>query len=382
MICRHCGKEFYYAGQFCPFCGKPLSGNGRTDKSDQDTAKDGKGGGTFSGSNTKMPWSPLIKGILSVAALFIISLAVILLWPGKNNVRSLKIIPASGEVSAGETLSMNAEILPANADNKNVIWTLEDHYDSENSIYRASIDPRTGVLTANSAGRVTIVATSEDGGISDSCTLIIRFRDVSDPSSFWYEPVYWASGKGITYGIQDHSTKFFQAFGEERQCTRAQTVTFLWRMVGSPEPTGTEKTFSDVNDSSAYYYKAVQWAVNAGITEGYKDGTFRPQDKCLRRQAVMFLWRLAGKPEPKGNGTSFSDVPEKVKNSSGKLVDNIWYDPIMWASENGITQGYTSGAKAGTFQAGGDCLRRQMVTFLWRFDNKFGPYYWDITSGI
>ncbi|MCR4671824.1 MAG: S-layer homology domain-containing protein [Lachnospiraceae bacterium] len=291
---------------------------------------------------------------------------------GQPEVYAEEVTISEAEVTAGETVQMSAEVYPLSADNTNVNWHLENYYDEENKIERASIDTVTGHLTAQSAGRVTVVAESADGNAEARNEVIIRFKDVLDPGTFWYEPVYWALDKGITYGIQNTNTGFFQTFGHARQCTRAQMVTFLWRMVGCPEPAGEGSGFTDVTDETAYYYKAVQWAAEEGITVGYTDGTFRPQGKCLRRQAVMFLWRLAGEPEPEYTGTGFTDVPEKVRNSAGEYEDNIWYKPIMWANENGIALGYDSGKYAGTFQEGGDCLRRQMVTFLYRYDQKFG----------
>ena len=148
-------------------------------------------------------------------------------------------------------------------------------------------------------------------------------------------------------------------------------VTFLWRLAGCPDPAGnSEITFTDVTekDASRYYYKPVLWAAETGITVGtkQKDGTylFKPQDECLRRQAVMFLWRMAGEPKENWTVEPFDDVPQYNKN--GK--ENIWYDPVMWAAQNNITKG-VEGAGTRIFNEGGKCLRRQIVTFLYRYAN-------------
>ena len=281
-------------------------------------------------------------------------------------------------VIAGKSLRMTAEITPADAENKNVIWSLEDYHDRVNNLDRASIDPETGVLTTNSAGRVTVVASSEDGACQAKRSVMILFSDVTNPKDFWYEPVYWASDADITYGIQNKNG-YFTTFGPGNTCTRAQMVTFLWRLAGQPEPAegGESITFTDVTpkDANKYYYKPVLWAASTGITVGtkQKDGTylFKPQDPCLRRQAVMFLWRMAGEPHETYTEKPFDDVPAKVKNSSGKLVDNIWYEPVMWAAQHGITTGVVGAGKR-VFNEGDLCLRRQMVTFLKRYYDQFG----------
>ena len=119
-------------------------------------------------------------------------------------------------------------------------------------------------------------------------------------------------------------------------------------------------TFTDVQQSD-YYYEPVLWAVENGITNGYgSDTTFAPDLECTRSQVVTFLWRSAGCPAPASSENPFKDVP-----------DGQWYtDAILWAVEQGITQGYGS---ADTFQPNGVCTRAQVVTFLWRAANKPSP---------
>ena len=127
------------------------------------------------------------------------------------------------------------------------------------------------------------------------------FSDVWNSKEFWFKPVYWASENGITTGYKDGT------FKPGNDCTRAQMVTFLWRMKGSPAPKTTSCSFKDVK-KSAYYYNSVLWAVEKGITTGYSKTKFKPNNVCTRAQTVTFLWRMAGKPAPKAKSSKFSDV--------------------------------------------------------------------------
>ena len=138
-------------------------------------------------------------------------------------------------------------------------------------------------------------------------------------------------------------------FSPNAACTRAQIVTFLWRAAGSPEPKGTG-SFADV-PSDSYYTKAVAWAVENGITGGTGDGKFSPNATCTREQAVAFLYRASGSPAVSG-GSAFNDV-----------AANAYYaDAVAWAEKNEIT----GGIGGGLFGSGNDCTRAQIVTFLWR----------------
>ena len=138
-------------------------------------------------------------------------------------------------------------------------------------------------------------------------------------------------------------------FGPNQPCTRAQIVTFLWRAAGSPEPKAMS-SFSDVSADS-YYAKAVAWAVENGITTGTGDGKFSPDATCTREQAVAFLYRASGSPAVSG-GSAFSDV-----------AANAYYaDAVAWAEKNGVT----GGIGGGLFGSGNTCTRAQIVTFLYR----------------
>ncbi len=138
-------------------------------------------------------------------------------------------------------------------------------------------------------------------------------------------------------------------FGPNQPCTRAQIVTFLWRAAGSSEPKSMS-SFSDVSADS-YYAKAVAWAVENGITTGTGDGKFSPDATCTREQAVAFLYRASGSPAVSG-GSAFSDV-----------AANAYYaDAVAWAEKNGVT----GGIGGGLFGSGNTCPRAQIVTFLYR----------------
>lgn len=170
---------------------------------------------------------------------------------------------------------------------------------------------------------------------------ISPFSDVST-SAYYYEAVKWAQEKGITGGIGNG------LFGPNQPCTRAQIVTFLWRAAGSPEPKSMS-SFSDVSADS-YYAKAVAWAVENGITTGTGDGKFSPDATCTRAQSVTFLFRAIGKLVD--SKAEFSDV----------LTDSYYANAVAWAVENGVTNGIGDGL----FGPNNSCTRAQIVTFLFR----------------
>ena len=138
-------------------------------------------------------------------------------------------------------------------------------------------------------------------------------------------------------------------FAPEWVCTRGQIVTFLWRASGSPAPKATELPFTDVA-ADAYYAQAVLWAVENGITNGTSETTFSPNQTCTRAHAVAFLYRMSGSPA--AAGSTFSDV----------AADAYYSAAVAWAVEKGITNG-TSGT---TFSPDDTCTRGQIVTFLYR----------------
>ena len=173
------------------------------------------------------------------------------------------------------------------------------------------------------------------------------FSDVSNPGAFYYDAVYWAFNHDpqITNGASDTT------FNPDGPCTRGHVVTFLWRAAGEPEPTSTNNPFTDLKET-AFYYKAVLWAVEKGITTGATKTTFAPGKPCTRGQIVTFLWRFENSPDPKSSENPFGDVKQ----------DAFYYKAVLWASESGVT----SGTSKGKFSPERTCTRGQVVTFLWR----------------
>ncbi len=169
------------------------------------------------------------------------------------------------------------------------------------------------------------------------------FVDVAT-GSYYEDAVDWAVENGITKGTDDTH------FSPDGICTRAQAVTFLWRTAGSPEPETRAMPFTDVPVGS-YYYDAVLWAVENGITKGTSDTTFSPNMTCSRAQIVAFLWRSEKSPAA-GTANPFADVKSTA----------YYADAVLWAVKENITKGTTNT----TFSPDADCTRAQIVTFLWR----------------
>lgn len=172
------------------------------------------------------------------------------------------------------------------------------------------------------------------------------FEDVA-PDAYYYTPVNWAVGKGVTAGISPTQ------FGPGESCTRAQIVTFLWAAHNKPDPVSIYNPFTDVFPSD-YYYKAVLWAVENGITSGVTPDRFAPYNTCTRAQAVTFLWAAQNKPVS-DSGIAFVDVAPRA-----------YYAPaVQWAVANGVTAGVGNN-KFGPSQ---NCTRAQIVTFLYKAMN-------------
>ena len=169
------------------------------------------------------------------------------------------------------------------------------------------------------------------------------FIDV--PAGSYYEDaVVWAVEKGITSGTSAVT------FDPNGNCTRAQAVTFLWRAAGSPAPKTKVMPFTDV-PSGSYYYDAVLWAMEQGITKGTSDTAFSPNASCTRAQIVTFLWRANGSPAVSGN-SAFTDV----------AADAYYAAAVTWAEKNDVT----GGIGGGLFGSNSNCTRAQIVTFLYR----------------
>ena len=232
--------------------------------------------------------------------------------------------------------------------------------DSENSTYSAVLPNRTVsyTFTANYDESTNYTATSAKCEVSvtrrysSPSTPVtpepeptpeetVKFADVST-SAYYYDAVKWAVENGVTDGLSATT------FGPYESCTRAQIVTFLWRAAGSPEPK-TASSFADV-PASAYYAKAVEWAVENGITNGMTETTFAPDATCTRGQSVTLLHRaLKGTASGSAN---FTDVKS----------DAFYADAVNWA----VASDVTNGTSATTFSPNADCTRAEIVTFLYR----------------
>ena len=243
----------------------------------------------------------------------------------------------------------------------NVSWEWAEDNESARAVFTSdtgeqrSVDAQvvknTVPATSEHAGSITAEAiavfacrTYKDTRVTEIPQLTFRFTDVK--STDWFcDPVIWAVENNITTGTSDTT------FSPNASCTRGQIVTFLWRASGSPEPAGAGNPFRDVK-ASAYYYDAVLWAVEKGITTGTSATTFSPNDACTRKQIVTFLWRAQGNPKPTSAKNPFNDVESS----------DYFYDAVLWAVENSVTTGTSSTA----FSPNAACTRGQCVTFLWR----------------
>ena len=255
----------------------------------------------------------------------------------------LTLTPKNVDLEIGKSYQLSAVKEPANAEGS-LTWT-----SSKPAV--AAVD-KSGKVTAKGEGTATITVTC--GTKSATCTVTVSkplvpevpgtsFTDV--PAGAYYEEaVGWAVKEGITKGTSDST------FTPDGVCTRAQAVTFLWRAAGSPAAKASALPFADVKAGS-YYDDAVRWAVENGVTVGTSATTFSPNATCSRAQIVTFLWRAQKSPAA-GSANPFDDV-----------AGNAYYaDAVQWAVQKNITKG--TGATA--FSPDANCIRAQIVTFLYR----------------
>ena len=255
----------------------------------------------------------------------------------------LTLTPKKVDLEVGKTYQLSAVKEPANAEGS-LTWT-----SSKPAV--AAVD-NSGKVTAKGEGTATITVTC--GTKSAACTVTVSkplvpevpgtsFTDV--PAGAYYEEaVGWAVEKGITKGTSDST------FTPDGVCTRAQAVTFLWRAAGSPAAKAGSLPFADVKAGS-YYDDAVRWAVENGVTVGTSATTFSPNATCSRAQIVTFLWRAQKSPAA-GSANPFDDVAGSA----------YYADAVQWAVQKDITKG--TGATA--FSPDANCIRAQIVTFLYR----------------
>lgn len=255
----------------------------------------------------------------------------------------LTLTPKKVDLEVGKTYQLSAVKEPANAEGS-LTWT-----SSKPAV--AAVD-QSGKVTAKGEGTATITVTC--GTKSAACTVTVSkplvpevpgtsFTDV--PAGAYYEEaVGWAVKEGITKGTSDST------FTPDGVCTRAQAVTFLWRAAGSPAAKAGSLPFADVKAGS-YYDDAVRWAVENGVTVGTSATTFSPNATCSRAQIVTFLWRAQKSPAA-GSANPFDDVAGSA----------YYADAVQWAVQKNITKG--TGATA--FSPDANCIRAQIVTFLYR----------------
>ena len=235
--------------------------------------------------------------------------------------------------------------------------------------------------SASKGGTVTITVTPDKGYVLESLTVLDKdgkALELTDKGSGKYtftmpagkitvKAVFMDDNTMLNFFTDVHAEDYYYdavlwaaqkgitggmsdtLFAPNAVCTRAQIVTFLWRAAGSPEPKALS-SFADV-PADAYYAKAVAWAVENGITEGTSDTTFAPGTICTRAHGVTFLSRAAGSPAVSGSA-AFTDVP----------ADAYYADAAAWAEQKGITGGIGNGL----FGPHNNCTRAQIVTFLYR----------------
>ena len=180
----------------------------------------------------------------------------------------------------------------------------------------------------------------------------VTFTDTADPSSYYFDPVIWAAVNDITKGHGGAGK-----FSPNASCTREQIVTFLWRMMGEPEPE-TASSFTDVAED-AWYYEPITWALENGITTGLNDGTgrFGVGQACTREQCVTFMYRA--------NILDYGGNFRRHKMFTDVAQGKYYFEAISWAYDRGITTGLNNGT--GKFGVGQKCTRAMIVAFLYRY---------------
>lgn len=232
---------------------------------------------------------------------------------------------------------------------------------SKGDTVTVAVRPNTGyqldtITVTDQTGKKITLTDNGDGTFSftmpaSSVTVKAAFKPAAFPvftdvpsGSYYEEAVRWAAENGATAGTDSAH------FSPDGICTRAQAVTFLWRAAGSPAPKSSAMPFTDV-PAGSYYYNAVLWAVENGISKGTSDTAFSPDKTCTRAQIVTFLWRSQNAPAA-GSSNPFADV----------AASDYYAGAVLWAVKNDITKG----TGATTFSPDADCTRAQIVTFLLR----------------
>ena len=272
------------------------------------------------------------------------------------------------------TLSAKAAAVEPN-NGRELIWS------SSNEAV-ATVDSN-GLITAHTYGKATITCKTADGKWSATCTVNTLFNDVAgSPSSsspdyqYYYKAVYWAADykPAITKGMPGSVI-----FGVGLDCTRQDFILFLYRHAKQPTPdaetlANLDTIFSDVSTLSNTFRKAIAWGYYSGIIKGYSDGTFGVGATILRKDAMIMLYRYAGKPKPSSAGIA---AAKEYTDCASLPTNSDTFKSIAWAAEKGITKGYsTSNPPPSTYEyplpCFGNtlpCLREQMIVFLYRYNN-------------
>ena len=253
-------------------------------------------------------------------------------------------------VSVGSVKNGSVTASPARAEEGDTV-TLTVKPDSGYVLSALTVTDADGdEVRVKSAGDNKYTFTMPDSKVTVTATFVQEKEEETLPLTDVTADAYYYDA--VVWAVQNGVTTGTTAttFSPNASCTRAQMVTFLWRAAGSPAPAGTQMPFSDVSED-AYYHDAVLWAVEQGITTGLTATTFGSDTVVTRGQTVTFLHRFAGKP---GAETSnpFTDVDAGA----------YYAGAVQWAVENGITSGTT----ASTFSPSNPCTRAQIVTFLYR----------------
>ena len=282
---------------------------------------------------------------------------------------TITVAKASGSTGGGSTggssggSSSSTTYVPSVDAGRNGDVTVSPSRPSSGQTVTITVDPDAGYelddLTVTDArGNVVKVTDNGDGTYSftqpsSKVTIEATFAEIQEEPALAFTDVterdyyYDAVLWAVENGITSGTTA--ATFSPDANVSRAQMVTFLWRAAGSPEPQSSVNPFTDIS-SSAYYYDAVLWAVENGITNGTSATTFDPESAVSRAQAVTFLWRSASSPVVSGG--SFADVAD----------DAYYAQAVTWAAQEGIT----SGTGGNNFSPDQIVSRAQAVTFLYR----------------
>lgn len=249
-------------------------------------------------------------------------------------------------ITVGKTENGTITVSPATASKGTNVTITAKPADGYELGSLTATDANSSTLALTDLGNGKYSFTMPDGKVEVNGTFVKKsaqtFVDV--PENAYYAPaVNWAVEKGVTEGTSATT------FSPDAACTRAQIVTFLYRAAGSPAVKSTVNPFTDVT-ASDYYYNAVLWAVENGITTGTSETTFSPNESCTRAQCVTFLYRAVGSAATAK--ASFTDVS----------ADAYYAPAVDWAVEKGVT----TGTSATTFSPDAACTRAQIVTFLYR----------------